>query len=295
MDRLLITGASGFIGSRLAAELADRWDCLGTGNRSAAAPLERLDVSDLASIEALFRRFKPAAVIHTAAVSEPDRCEDDEAYAWRVNRDAPALLARLCLEAGARFIHVSSDLVFGGGKPLSREDDPPEPLSLYGRTKLESERAALAACPDTVVLRVSTVYGKARAGRPSFTDTLHAKLSRGETIGAFVDQWRSPTPVAQLPAIVQALLQRRDLRGVYHCTGAERVTRLEFSRAFAAAFGFDGALIRPMPAGELGLKAPRPRDCSLDSSKLFGALGMEPWTIAEGFERLKGEYPCRAS
>ncbi|MEK7859509.1 MAG: SDR family oxidoreductase [Elusimicrobiota bacterium] len=288
MDRLLITGGSGFIGSRLLRDLAQGWQAAGT-SRSGQGGLLALDLCDPASIDRVFRAFAPSAVVHTAATSDPDAAERDPAVCERVNRDAPERLAKLCQETGARLIHFSTDLVFDGAKAFSTETDPPRPISVYGRCKHQAEQRVLAACPGAVALRVATVYGRALAGRPSFTDTLREKLSRGESFKALIDQWRTPTAVAQLPRVIGELLRRPELSGILHWTCPDRFSRFEFAQAFCRAFGYPETLLKPSTMAELSFLAPRPRDTSLDSSRLAGRLGFQPWSLAEGLEALKKE------
>lgn len=285
MDRLLITGGSGFIGSRLLRDLSASFQAVGT-SRAGKDGLLALDLADLSSIDRVFSGFSPSAVVHTAATSDPDAAERDPAFNEKVNRDAPERLAQLCRESGARLIHFSTDLVFDGAKAFSTEDDPPAPISVYGRVKYEAELRVLAACPQAVALRVATVYGRSLAGRPSFTDTLREKLGRGESFKALTDQWRTPTAVAQLPRVIGALLGRPELSGIQHWTSPDRLSRFEFAQAFCRRFGFDRSLLKPSTMADLSLPAPRPRDSSLNSGRLAGLLGFEPWSVAEGLEAL---------
>jgi len=284
---LLLTGATGFLGLRLAPALA-AFGRVVRASRTAEGPdSARLDLEDPDSIRRAFDAVGPAAVVHAGAVARPDDCEKDPALARRVNLDATRVLAGLCAGARARLVHLSTDLVFDGEKGFYSEDDAVRPISVYGRTKLAAEEAALAAAPGAVVLRVASLYGRPLGTPRCFVDELRASLSRGEPTGAFEDQWRSPTAADRLhEAILRALAEPR-LEGVFHWGGADRATRYETAVALCRAFGWDERLVRRTRAADKRLPAPRPRDSSLDSSRLAAALGLAPTTLAEGFAALK--------
>src|SRR6185436_6147705 len=120
----------------------------------------KLDLLDPRSIKEVFASVRPAAVLHAGGAARPDECEREPDWARRLNVDAASDVAGRCAELGARLIHLSTDLVFDGAKGQYDEDDAPNPLSVYGRTKLESESAVLARAPGAAVLRISSVYGR---------------------------------------------------------------------------------------------------------------------------------------
>ena len=283
---LLLTGASGFLGRRLSAGLSGAWDVVPSG-RAAEGP-GRLDLEDAGSIRRAFETVRPAIVVHAGGMALPDDCQRQPDRARRVNVEATRVLAGLCAEAGARLVFFSSDLVFDGEKGRYDEEDEARPISVYGRTKLDAEEAVLSRAPGSIVLRVSSVYGRPLGSRDCFVDELRRALSRGEATSAFVDQWRSPTAGDQLPELVLRALADPDLEGVFHWGGAERVSRYETALALCRALGFDEKLVRPGRAADKRFIAPRPCDTSLDSSRLSAALGLAPLTLAEGFALLAG-------
>lgn len=284
---LLLTGATGFLGRRLAPGLARDWAVAGAARGASGPGTVRLDLEDAESVRRAFDRVRPAAVVHCGAMARPDDCERDPERARRVNADAARLVAELCGASGARLVHLSTDLVFDGEKGWYAEDDAPRPISTYGRVKLESEEAVLNAAPGACVLRVAAVYGRPAGAGSCFVDELRAALSRGEPVGAFTDQWRTPTAGDRLDEVILRLLADPDLEGVYHWGGAERVTRFESAVLLCRAFGWDERLVRPTRAADKRAAAPRPRDSSLDSGRLAAALGLAPTPLAEGFAALK--------
>lgn len=308
--KLLITGASGFIGSRLLRELSAQWRTVGTSSGRADPALLRLELCEPEQVERALLELRPAAVVHTAAMADPDECQRQPELAVRVNTDGAHAVARACRRLKARLVHFSTDLVFDGQGSWYKETDPPRPISLYGRTKLAAEDAVLSECPDAAVLRVASVYGRAgrkdvrpagpggtsdtagaRGGRPSFLDTLHDRLSRGQRVKCFTDQWRTATACSALPEVVAALLRRTELGGLFHWAGATRASRHEFCAAVCRIFGFSESLLEPCRLAEARFAAPRPRDVSLDSGKLSRLLGLSPWTLQEGLVRARRDWP----
>ncbi|MBI3565712.1 MAG: SDR family oxidoreductase [Elusimicrobia bacterium] len=284
---LLLTGSTGFLGLRLGPSLASRWRVVGASRTASGPDAVRMDLEDLDSVRRAFDAVRPDAVVHAGAMAKPDDCEREPERARRVNRDAARVLAEACGRAGARLIHLSTDLVFDGERGMYTEDDDPAPVNAYGRTKLEAEEAVLGAAPGAVVLRVATLYGRPLGAARCFVDELRAKLSRGEPAGAFEDQWRTSTAADFLHEPVLRLLDDPDLDGVYHWSGAERATRYELAVALCRTFGWDERLVRRTRMADARQAARRPRDSSLDSSRLAGLLGLAPVSLAAGFAALK--------
>jgi dTDP-4-dehydrorhamnose reductase len=251
----------------------------------------RMDLADPRDIERVFQAAAPVAVVNAAGMADPDKCEQAPDIAARADRDAVAVLGRLCRDRGARLVHFSTDLVFDGEGAMYKEEALARPLSVYGRIKLEAEQLLRDVCPGAVSLRVATVYGRARSGRPSFLDTLCARLQRREQVPCFADQWRTATYCGQLPEVVAALLLRPELAGVFHWTGATRASRYEFALEACRVFALDASLVLPARMSDMRFIAPRPRDTSLDSSRLAGWLGIEPLSLPEGLAAARREVP----
>jgi len=289
---LLLTGATGFLGRRLAEGLSGAWTVTRASRTAAGEGAADLNLADPDSIRRCFDAAAPAVVIHAGGLADPDACERDPASAKRTNVDATKTLAMLCGASGARLIHFSTDLVFDGERGWYAEDDKPAPSGVYATGKLESEEAALTRAPGAVVLRVSTCYGRPLGGRPSFVDSMRAKLVAGEPVGGFTDQWRTSTAADQLPEVVSAILKDPDLDGVLHWGGSERLSRHNAAVLFCRIHGFDEGLVRPARAADMKFASPRPRDSSLDSSRLAAAIGVAPLSYTAGFKALLGSWPA---
>jgi dTDP-4-dehydrorhamnose reductase len=259
--RLLVTGASGYLGAavvRLAK--ATGWDALGTSFR---APGDmRVDVRDPGAVRDLVMSVRPDCIVHTAYVQ-------DGPEAWGTNVDGAANVARLASVAGARLVHVSTDLVFDGraGRPY-REDDPAEPVIEYGRSKAAAETAVAAADPAAVLVRTSLIYG---GDTPSGHERRIVEVADGRAeLAFFTDELRCPVRAGDLARALLALAEL-DVSGRLHVAGADGVSRHEFACLVAEANGRSSDRLQTALAAEL---APhRPRDCRLDCSRAAALLG----------------------
>jgi dTDP-4-dehydrorhamnose reductase len=247
--RLLVTGGSGYLGSELVRRArAAGWEVRAT-HRTRRPELEaewvQLDVRDAAAVEAAV--VGADCVVHTAYVQNgPD--------AWTTTADGAGVVARAAAAAGARLIHLSTDLVFDGTRGRYREDDELAPVHDYGRAKVEAERLVRAAHPRALVVRTSLLYGGAEAGPQE-------RLARaGGTF--YVDEIRSPVHVGDLAAALLELA-RTDLAGTLHLGGADDVSRFDF----VLLLGADPA--RVVPGQTTPDRAP---DVSLDSSRAAALL-----------------------
>jgi dTDP-4-dehydrorhamnose reductase len=285
--RLLVTGASGLLGTVAVLDRAESVDIVALHRAPFHVPGVRAEVVDLTDPDAVARVFDragPDVVLHTAAVASIDACERDPELARRVNVDATATVAKLAAGAGARLVHVSTDAVFDGTDGPYREHDKPHPLSVYARTKLASERIALDAHPDALVARVN-FFGWSRSGTRSLAEFFRNALVRGEEVTGFADvEFASLYHRDLADALLDA--SAAGISGVRHVVSSDRCSKYDFGRAVARTFGLDEALVRPGRLEDLG-GAPRGRRLSLDSSAFAAALGRPMPTIDEGLARMR--------
>jgi dTDP-4-dehydrorhamnose reductase len=255
VPRLLVTGASGFLGGAVvAAAPAAGWEVVGTALRHPG--WVALDVRDAAAVDEVVGRAAPDAIIHTAY-----RQHGDEAMAVNATGAGHvAAAARSRSHPPARLVHVSSDAIFAGDgdRPL-REGDVARPVTVYGATKAAGEVAVQAANPDALMVRTSLLIG-GPGHTPSPHEQLAIAVARGEReLTFFTDEVRSPIQVDDLAAALLELAEQ-DGGGPLHIGGADAVSRLELAQLVVAAAGLDASSLRGEPA-----PADRPRHCPLDS------------------------------
>jgi dTDP-4-dehydrorhamnose reductase len=265
------------VGGRIALHLAPTFDVVAGKHRGPTpegVPEVALDLLSPSALERSFETLRPDAVIHAAALADPDRCEEDPTLAEALNVGATETLARLCAARRARFVMLSTDLVFGGDHAPYRESDPPRPLSVYARTKVAAELALQSRLAGAAILRISLVIGEGYGPKPSATEALVRKLADNQTVRLFRDQHRTPLDPGSIADAVARVLST-DAAGLFHLGGSERVSRYELGQRVAEAFGFPSALVEPAVKAELPQRAPRPADVSLDCSRAHAVLG---WT-----------------
>ncbi len=274
--RLLITGVTGLLGANLAWEARQAgfavWGVAAHRPLPGAPfPMRTVDLTAPAALDAVWAWARPDAVIHTAALAHVDACERDPARAWGVNVVLRGSLSARAAQAGVPLVHISTDAVFDGTRGDYTEDDPPNPRNVYARTKLEGERAVLAAHPGAAVARVN-FFGWSLTGGRSLAEWFLDNLQAGRPMRGFTDVWFCPLLANHLAQVLLAMLAR-GLTGVYHATSPQCTTKYAFGVALAQTFGYDPALIRPATVDDAGLAAPRPRRLTLRSDKLAQALG----------------------
>ncbi len=265
--RWIVTGCRGQLGRAL----VERLSAAPGQELLSATDLPELDVGDAAAVERLFAELPaaPDVLVNAAAFTAVDRCETELETARRANGEAPGLLADACIRAECRMAHVSTDYVFAGdaSRPY-REDDPPAPRSVYGRTKLEGEQRVLGVAPEFLVVRTSWVFGNGHNFVRSVLAQARARRS-GEASGPLRvvdDQHGRPTYALDLAEGLLALLERR-ARGLYHLANGGVASWWNLARAALDESGFDDLAIERIPTDELALPAPRPAWSVLDCSK----------------------------
>ncbi len=274
----LIAGAGGTLGTALRHALSAR------GARYVAPRLEDFDITDPAEVALVVASFvetlapaETGVLLNAAAYTDVERAEDEAELAYRVNEHGSRVLAHAAHETGLRFVHVSTDFVFDGAKGAPyAEDDEPNPLSVYGASKLAGERAVFSADPQALVIRTAWLYGTETGFPPRI---VQAAASR-PTLSVVDDETGSPTYVADL-AVGLLALEAVGASGIFHLAGAGSCSRYELALAALEAAGVSGVEVAPVASDAYPTRATRPRDAALDCAKA-AALGvtMPPWDEA---------------
>jgi dTDP-4-dehydrorhamnose reductase len=295
--KLLITGASGLYGSKLAQiALLRNYEVYSSDiqNLSVYGNFVGLDVSSKEQVEAAFRNIKPDIVVHAATLTDVDKCEIEKGIAWKVNVEGTKNITEAASAAGAFLIYISTDYVFSGEKGCYKETDTPDPINYYGFTKLKAEEI-IQTQPEYFIARPSVIYGSTPAGgKVNFALWLVESLRKGERVKIVTDQWNTPTLNTNLAEMTLEVIERQ-LTGIYHLCGATRVSRMEFSEQIAQAFGLNKNLINSVLSSQFTWSAKRPKDSSLNTSKAQQILKNKPLNISEALKRLKFEFSQKAS
>lgn len=269
-------GASGQVGRHVAGALGARgWDVTGTYATRALPGLEKLDVLDDAAVSACLDEVRPEVCVLSSAMTNVERCETEPERAEAANGRAPGVVAAACKRAGARLLLLSTEYVFDGSAGPYREEDPPSPMSVYGRTKLEGERRVLAEDPANLAVRTTVVFSHDPGGT-NFVMQLLARLGRGERMRVPRDQASSPTYAPDLAVAIAELCEpgaASRLAGlpapqVVNVAGPEVLDRYTFAVRAARALGLDAGLLDAVDTAALGQKAPRPLRAGLRVDRL---------------------------
>jgi len=277
--KVLVTGAAGLLGGRLATLLAARGFAVVALRHDAptppALPALTLDLTDQGALGATLDASRPDAVVHAAVLSRADECERRPDLATDLNARLPGRLGAACRARGIRLVGLSTDLVFGGERALSDERAAPFPLGVYGRTKLEGEQALLSADPSAAVARVALVAGRGHGPRGTASESIAWALREGQTVRLFADEHRTPVDPESVADGVALLLERGGA-GLFHLGGPERLSRLELGLRVARVLGLPSRGIESALQAEYGGPDRRPADTSLDSARARQELGWKP-------------------
>lgn len=263
-----VIGGSGQIGGWLLRSLATHdYEAVGTYNTVPYAGLEHVDGADLRGAAAWLRSHSPDVVFFPAGFTWVDGCERDRDKARGANLDQPLNLAKVVADLGARFVYYSTDYVFDGTDGPYDEAAEPNPLSVYGQAKLDAEEALHSILgDDLLILRTAWVFGPERQGK-NFAYQLVRTLKAGKPLTVPSDQISSPSYGPDV-AEASVRLVSAGRFGLYHVAGPEVMSRPEFARGIARAFGLDPVVIGVKSTEELGQGAPRPLSGGLLAPKL---------------------------
>jgi dTDP-4-dehydrorhamnose reductase len=289
--KLLITGASGFLGYHLLRTAAKEWEVHGLVHSGSFnyenAVAVKCDIADYISIGNIFDDIEPDAVIHAAALADANFCQNNQELAYSVNVEASKNLAGICSDFQIPFVFTSTDLVFDGKKGMYKEGDGKNPLSIYAEHKAKAEDEIMDIYPESVIFRLSLMFGYAAAGTHNFTQKVIDQIKRGEVVHLFNDEFRSVCGAASISKGILELM--RNESGIIHLAGKERLSRFEFGLKVLRAYGLSDECVKECSQKEMVMSAPRPADVSLNISKAQ-ALGFSPLLADEELRMISTQH-----
>ena len=289
MKKVLLTGGRGMLGRTLCRVLDGSFEFVPTD-------LPEGDITDPEGFDSLLKQTRPDAVIHCAAMTAVDQCEEDgpsgKDLAWRLNAYGSAVVAAACRRNSVRLIAISTDYVFDGAleRPYHEFDLPDGGRTVYGRSKWEGERQIRSLCPDHLICRVSWLYG---FGGPSFVHAMR-KLADGSRpeLKVVSDQIGNPTSAIAVARKLGELLERPALNGTFHLTCEGEASWYDFACEIFALSGISQKVV-PCSTAELPRKAPRPANSRLEKRMLrFAGLSPMPHWKEALAEFLPLEFPA---
>jgi len=292
--RVLITGASGLIGRYVTDELASDHHLILSSRGRFPLPADfshsSFDISRTDEISPWLSDLSPEVIVHTAAVTSIAEASLDTEYTRRVNVEAPREIAMWCAANNARLVHFSTDFIFDGTRRDWKETDQAGPLSDYGRSKLESEKAVLSTSENTVVIRPILVYGyHADLVRPNFPILVAEKLSRGDRMSITSDQYRMPTYAGDLSRAVASLIDH-SFTGVLHLCGPDYLNIMEFATLVAERFDLDPELLTAIETVVRDGEDARPMISGFDTSLAANTIDWDPQPISATLDSIRSIY-----
>jgi dTDP-4-dehydrorhamnose reductase len=277
--RVLITGGHGQLGRALQAALtADEVTALGHSD---------LDITDPQRVSAVISNYDPELVIHAAAWTDTAGCERDPARALHVNGEGSGIVAEACRESGATMLYISTNEVFDGEKsePYA-ETDSPNPINIYGRSKLEGEQRVQAALANACIIRTAWIYGP---GRDSFPEKILASTRQQNSLRLVTDEVASPTWTVDLAQAI-ASLGHEGATGIYHLTNAGSCSRKEWAEEIVRLAGLNDISIEATTQSEFGAPFRKPPFSALANTNAARlGITLRPWheALADHFQNAK--------
>ncbi|WP_066381167.1 MULTISPECIES: NAD(P)-dependent oxidoreductase [unclassified Anabaena] len=290
MKKLLITGASGFLGWHLCQLAQQNWQVYATYDSNyieiPGIKTIKLNLTNFRELQQIFREIKPDGVIHTAARSQPNFCQIHPEESHLINVTASCNLAGLCADYTIPCAFTSTDLVFDGLNAPYQETDAVCPVSIYGEQKVLAETGMLERYPMTAVCRMPLMFGNATPTATSFIQPFIEILKAGKELKLFIDEFR--TPASAKTAAQGLLMALEKVNGIIHLGGKERMSRYEFGQLLVEVLQLPDTGLKACRQQDVKMAAPRPADVSLDSSKAF-ALGYKPLSIREELQAIRSD------
>lgn len=290
--KILITGSNGLLGQKLIYAFLNKpgVELVASGkgknriNRKEGYVYEEMDITDRDSVNFIFSKYKPDCIINTAAMTNVDACELNRVECQKLNVDAVRNLADACKIQDTHFIHLSTDFVFDGSSGPYKEEDIPNPQSIYAQSKLDSEKVLEQSSLKWCIIRTIIIYGVVDdEQRSNIVLWTKNSLENKKTITVITDQFRSPTLAEDLAdACISAAFKKAT--GIYHVSGKELMSIIDIANHVADFFKLDKSFIKPVTSAELNQPAKRPLVTGFILDKAIKDLNYKPHSFEEGLQ-----------
>ena len=281
---IFVTGGSGLLGKKFIETTKDNYDIILTHNSNPTDGTVKCDITNEKEVLDVISKIEPECIMHCAAMTNVDLCEDEQELAYKINGDGTRNLAKASEELGCKIIYVSTDFVFDGKKENYKETDPVNPQGIYAKSKYQGEQELQKYSTNYAIARVSVLYGW--NNKPNFTTWVINELRNNNQINIVTDQYNSPT-LADNAAEAMLEIYKQDKAGIFHTAGNDNINRYDFTQKIAEVFKLDTSLINPVTSNQFKQKAPRPQNSSLSVEKVKKELGITMETCVESLKRMK--------
>ena len=283
--KYLVTGSAGLIGSQLVNDLEKSgeivYSCYNNVKPLCGIPT-KLNLLNLEDIHKFFKKIQPDVIIHSAALTDVEKCEVEPKLANSINVKSTEIIAKEAENFDSYLMYISTDYVFDGKKGSYKETDLTNPLNHYGKTKLSGEKIIKDKTSKWSIIRTSTPFGT-HSFKKTFPVWVFENLKNNKKINVLEDQFTSPTYVPNLSKMILEIITR-NLEGFFHVSGSTKISRFEFAKIVLEKFNLDSSLLNPVKIDSMPWKAHRPIDSSLNISKINTILKTKSYTIKQSFD-----------
>ena len=301
MKKILITGSNGLLGQKLIDLYLKNNDVklIATARGINRYPIDEgyeyaiMDITSFEQVQEVIKKYKPHCIINTAAMTNVDQCEEDMVGAENLNINAVSHLIDAANQVDAHFIQLSTDFIFDGKAGPYKEDDEPNPLSFYCKTKLEAEKIIRAKSNKWSIIRTILVYGIVHdMSRSNIVLWAKNALEKGQPLKIVDDQFRSPTLAEDL-AIGCQLVEQKEAEGIYNISGKDQMSIVSLVERVADYFQLDKTSIERVSSSTLNQPAKRPPITGFNLEKSIKELGYNPHSFEEGIELLMRQLTAK--
>ena len=281
MKRILITGAFGQLGEACSNLLNTNFHVIRTGIRADDED-RKLDITSEKSVKYILDKHAPDIILNLAAMTNVDGCEKNPEHAHKVNHDG---VVNLCDGFDGHFIQISTDYVFNGKEGPYLEDDPINPISVYGKSKFAAEKYLMNSNISHTIVRANVLYSYSPATKASFLKWVVESLKDSKAIKVVSDQWNNPTSTSSLSDFINKIALSQT-SGLYHYADRGVMSRFEFAEMIASVFSLDSSLIKPILTSNLNQIAPRPLKSGLRTQKIKKELSIYPPKVKDSLKSI---------
>ncbi|MCW8848584.1 MAG: dTDP-4-dehydrorhamnose reductase [Melioribacteraceae bacterium] len=286
--RILVIGSNGMLGQSVVSLLknSSKYELLLASLEDSSVEeniaYTKVDIGNKKDVKKMLLGFYPDYVLNFAAFTNVDKCESEKELCWNANVNALEYLAKYCVPTNSQLIHISSDYVFDGQNGPYSENDLPNPISYYGRSKLAGENIIKRFNIPSTIIRTNVLFGATKYGRPDFVKWVVDSLSGNKKINIVTDQYNNPTFLDDLALMIKTIIDKSKI-GLYHIGGSEQLNRFEFTKKITDYFSLDFNLVTPILTKALNQPAPRPLNSGLINLKAETELNYKPKPLNECF------------
>ena len=287
IKKILVTGSAGLIGTQIVKDLLDNhkqvYSCYNK-TKPELGIITHLDLTKKDDIVNTMNRIKPDVVIHLGAMTDVELCETETELAKKINTDATEILALESEKYNTFFVYMSTDYVFDGKVGMKKENDEPNPINFYGKSKLDGERVFKKITTPNIIVRTSTPFG-IHSKKISFPIWVKKNLELEKEISVVVNQYTSPSYVPNISKMIIEIIERK-ITGIIHLAGATKISRYDFAVQISKIINVNKQFLKLTKMNQMDWKAQRPADSSLSVSKANKILKNKPEKIEDSLKLL---------